>query len=216
MKDPEQVFTLFEEFPIMGKSPEQGKVRVQDKKGSLIDELEPTVVYLGRLIGNGGREAMNVYSLKKRLYLSTTSMDAELALIMANMTLAKPGSLFYDPFVGTGSLTVACAHFGAFVLGSDIDGRSIRGKEGLNLHNNYAQYGLHKRDLGGMIADLVNSPIRGWRGHPQKDDLAPCEWLDGIVCDPPYGVREGLRVLGKKDDEKKEIVFLKDGKATHL
>ena len=24
-------------------------------------------------------------------------------------------------------------------------------------------------------------------------------WLDGIVCDPPYGVREGLKVLGLKE-----------------
>jgi hypothetical protein len=35
--------------------------------------------------------------------------------------LCKPGSLVYDPFVGTGSLIVACAHFGSYVIGSDLD-----------------------------------------------------------------------------------------------
>ena len=32
-----------------------------------------------------------------------------------------PGSLVIDPFVGSGSLIVAAAQFGARVLGSDID-----------------------------------------------------------------------------------------------
>ena len=50
-------------------------------------------------------------------------MDSELSLISANQALIKPGFLMYDPFVGTGSFLVAAAYFGAFVLGSDIDGR---------------------------------------------------------------------------------------------
>jgi tRNA (guanine10-N2)-methyltransferase len=47
---------------------------------------------------------------------------------MLSFLEAKKGSLVYDPFVGTGSLLVTCAHFGAFPIGSDIDGRQIRGK----------------------------------------------------------------------------------------
>lgn len=39
-----------------------------------------------------------------------------------------PGRIIYDPFVGTGSLLYSCAHWGAYVLGSDIDGRQMRGK----------------------------------------------------------------------------------------
>ena len=34
----------------------------------------------------------------------------------------------YDPFAGTGSLLYACAHWGAYVMASDIDGRQMRGK----------------------------------------------------------------------------------------
>lgn len=146
---------------------------------------------------------MNTYSLKTRKYISTTSMDAELSLITANLTLAAPGKVFYDPFVGTGSFPIACAHSGAMVLGSDIDPRSVRGTKGRNIISNFEQYGLTARFLDNFIADLTNTPLRGSR------------LFDGIVCDPPYGVREGLKVLGSRDGKAKDILIL-DGKATHL
>lgn len=118
-------------------------------------------------------------------------MDSELALVTANLAHAAPGKLFYDPFVGTGSFPVACAHFGALGFGSDIDGRAIRGSGGeKSVKGNFAQYGLLERVGEFWTADLTNSPVRRVR------------WLDGIVCDPPYGVREGLRVLGCRDPEK--------------
>lgn len=56
-------------------------------------------------------------------------MDSELAFLTANLSLAGRGKVFYDPFIGTGSLPIACAHFGSMVLGSDIDGRMLRGSD---------------------------------------------------------------------------------------
>ena len=47
------------------------------------------------------------YNLKKRPYLGPTSMDHELAFMMANQGLVQPGDWVYDPFVGTGSIAVA-------------------------------------------------------------------------------------------------------------
>jgi tRNA (guanine10-N2)-methyltransferase len=44
------------------------------------------------------------------------------------MLQVVPGSFVYDPFVGTGSFLLTSAQFGAFTMGSDIDGRQIRGK----------------------------------------------------------------------------------------
>ena len=38
------------------------------------------------------------------------------------------GKIVYDPFAGTGSLLYTCAHWGSYVMGSDIDGRQMRGK----------------------------------------------------------------------------------------
>ena len=164
---------------------------------------EPQSVHLGRFLGGSAREVIGKYDLKKRKYISTTSMDAELALVTANITLAAPGKLFYDPFVGTGSFPVACAHFGAFAFGSDIDGRSIRGKGKTNLFANFVQYGLTEQFGDSFVADLTNTPLR------------VTKLFDGIVCDPPYGVREGLKVLGNRDPSKPKEPVYRDGKAHH-
>ncbi|KAI9840065.1 MAG: hypothetical protein M1819_000258 [Sarea resinae] len=183
MKGFEQEFCIFEDYDFKAKSPKQ--------------------VHFGRWIAGGDREAITTYDLKKRRYISTTSMDAELALVTANLTLAAPGKLFYDPFVGTGSFSVACSHFGATSLGSDIDPRSIKGTAKKNLFSNFVQYGLVDRFLDSFVSDLTHTPVRGTR------------LFDGIICDPPYGVREGLKVLGNKDGKGKEPIFV-DGKPAHL
>ena len=60
-------------------------------------------------------------SLKTRKFIGNTSMDAQLSLLMANQALINTNDLVFDPFVGTGSLLVSAAKFGAYVLGSDID-----------------------------------------------------------------------------------------------
>ena len=163
----------------------------------------PKHIYFGRWIACSQRDVINTYSLKKRQYLSTTSMDSELALITANLTLAAPGKLIYDPFVGTGSFPIACSHFGAVTMGSDIDGRAVRGKQGRNIVTSFQQYGLLNRYLDGFISDLTHCPLKLGR------------FLDGIICDPPYGVREGLKVLGTRDGSGKEVVYI-DGEASHL
>ncbi|CAN0490404.1 unnamed protein product, partial [Hapterophycus canaliculatus] len=66
-------------------------------------------VYFGRVVAEGNRELVAAFDLKKRPYLGPTSMDNELALVMANMALAGKGKLCFDPFVGTGSILVVRA-----------------------------------------------------------------------------------------------------------
>lgn len=48
-------------------------------------------------------------------------MDPQLSLLMANQARIKNGDIILDPFVGSGSLLVAGAEFGAYVIGTDID-----------------------------------------------------------------------------------------------
>jgi tRNA (guanine10-N2)-methyltransferase len=189
MKDPEQDFCLSEEWQY-----DAAKLGVH----------EPHAVHLSRFVADSERDIINKYDLKKRKYISTTSMDSELALVTANISLAAPGKLFYDPFVGTGSFPIACSHFGAITWGSDIDGRSIRGKGKANLYSNFVQYGLTSCYGDAFVADLTNTPLRAAR------------LFDGIVCDPPYGVREGLKVLGSRDPTKPKEPVFKDGVAHHL
>ena len=184
MNNPDSQFTVFEEYDLNAPKPKK--------------------LYLGRLVAESGRKAIAKYTLKKRRYIATTSMDAELSLVTANLALASPGKLTYDPFMGTGSFPLACAHFGASVFGSDLDGRSIRGKKDRSVKGNFDQYGILPLYLGGFIADLTNSPLRTDR------------WLDAVLCDPPYGVREGLKVLGSAKHALQEEVILANGTPAHL
>lgn len=75
----------------------------------------------------------------------------------ANLCHAENNALILDPFVGTGSLLIAAAHYGAFCWGSEISykaahgmGMSSRkgaGKRGPdeNVRANFVQYGLLDR-----------------------------------------------------------------------
>lgn len=73
-------------------------------------------IFFAREIGGADRKLLPTYQLKSRNYLGPTAMDAEIAFLMANQALATPGKLVYDPFVGTGSILVAAAHFGAMTM----------------------------------------------------------------------------------------------------
>ncbi|KAL9624828.1 MAG: hypothetical protein Q9160_000874 [Pyrenula sp. 1 TL-2023] len=196
MINPQQEFTIFEEWKFFPSPKSKPK------------ELLPKRLFFGRHIADSRRSLVDKYDLKKRPYISTTSMDAELAMVTANLCLASPGKLIYDPFVGTGSFAIASAASGAYVFGSDIDGRSFKGKNshgieagiGKNLHH----YGLRNQHLDCWTSDLTNSPVRRIeRG-----------FLDAIICDPPYGVREGLRVLGAREGRSSEEVLI-DGIASY-
>jgi tRNA (guanine10-N2)-methyltransferase len=138
------------------------------------------------------RAIIDDFSLKKRTYLGTTSMDAELSFVMANVACVQPGHLVYDPFAGTGSLLYAASYLGAFCIGSDIDGRQMRGNTGTlrkgSLAVNLQQYNLHRQVLGGLVFDFSRMPF----------SLGSIEGLfDAIVTDPPYGVRAGAKKIQK-------------------
>ncbi|KAL1916287.1 uncharacterized protein VTP21DRAFT_5904 [Calcarisporiella thermophila] len=156
------------------------------------DVLDPHTIYMGRLIASGNRELIAKFNVKKRRYIGNTTMDAELSLIMANQALASPGKLIYDPFVGTGSFLFTCAHFGAFTMGSDIDGRQIRGREDRGVRDNISQYQINGKVLDTLVFDLCHHP---WREVPI---------FDGIVT-APYGVRAGAKKLGRKIPLKKPV-----------
>lgn len=148
-------------------------------------------VYFGRLLEEGSaRPLVNVFDVKKRKYYGNTSMEAEVSLLMANQTLASPGKLMYDPFMGTGSMAYPIAHFGSLVFGSDIDGRQMRGKQGAKAEPGVfraaKQYGVDGRILDLATFDVTHNP---WRIG---------EIFDAIITDPPYGVRAGAKRLGRK------------------
>ena len=197
MKNPDEDFRVLEEYLWEVEALKKGLIAGTEVR-NMKRELQR--IFFCRWIADSSRELVTKYDLKKRRYISTTSMDAELSLITANMALAAPGKLFYDPFVGTGGFCVAASNFGALTFGSDIDGRSFRGREmdkgkPMGLLSNFQQYNLVSKFVDAFTSDLTNTP------------LTSRQFLDGIMCDPPYGVREGLRVLGSKDGPKEVLII---------
>ncbi|XP_046859263.1 tRNA (guanine(10)-N2)-methyltransferase homolog [Xenia sp. Carnegie-2017] len=161
--------------------------------------LIPTRFFFGRLISYGQRHLIKYYSIKTRHFIGNTTMDVQLALIMANMGQCHDGMLVYDPFVGSGSILVACSHFGSYSCGSDIDrtlllgrghpSRADKGKwrgiKGESIKSNFEMYKLENHYVDVWMGDQMNTPLR-------KSFM-----FDAIVTDPPYGIREGSRKLAK-------------------
>jgi tRNA (guanine10-N2)-methyltransferase len=87
-------------------------------------------VYFGLDLANNrqyGSKISMKYRLSERAYLGPTSTDSELAFLMCHQANIDSNSIVIDPFVGTGSLLVPCAHYGAMTFGSDIDMRVLQG-----------------------------------------------------------------------------------------
>ncbi|XP_078384389.1 tRNA (guanine(10)-N(2))-methyltransferase TRMT11-like isoform X2 [Oculina patagonica] len=167
---------------------------------------DPDRVFFGRLIGHGQRSLLKQYSLKTRKFIGNTSMDPQLSFLMANQGLVRTGSLVFDPFVGTGSVLVSCSHFGAHVIGSDIDYTIIHGRgkssranrkgqwraQDENFRANFSQYGLASYFVDVLVADAGRLGLR------------EVPLFDAIITDPPYGIREGARKLDTNDDVQEE------------
>lgn len=177
MKNPEQIFTVLEEYHVSGN-----------------DKAEkPEYLWFGRQIQVSARAegVVEKYDLKKRRFIGTTSFDAELSLVTCNIAQVDAGKIVYDPFTGTGSFLVAGAYFGGVVMGTDIDAKAVRGKgPKQDLQATLKQYGTELQFVDVWTMDFTNNALRG--------DLT----VDCIVCDPPYGVREGLKVCGAKNPDK--------------
>ncbi|KAI0562527.1 tRNA methyltransferase 11 [Gracilaria domingensis] len=164
-----QLWILEDAFPVQGHGTPHG---------------QPRQVFFARKMADGQKHVGAQYSLKRRRYIGPTSMDAELSFVMANMAHVKKDDLVNDPFCGTAGILVACAVRGAHVIGGDINILALRGKDHATIVANFAQYGL-SAPLGIVRADVLNSPI-----VERKNGV-----FDAIVCDPPYGIKEGMKVF---------------------
>lgn len=177
MKNPDEVFTVLEQYQVHGMEP----------------ALSPLHLWFGRSLQVSLRvnNILDKYDLKRRKYIGTTSFDAELSLVTCNIAQVAPGKIVYDPFAGTGSFLVAAANYGGIPVGSDIDPRMLRGKSPqCNIAANFRQYGTTLQFMDVLTMDFTNNAFR--------NDFV----VDSIVCDPPYGVREGLKVCGAPNPER--------------
>lgn len=131
------------------------------------EDLEPALAFFGPLVAESRRDDISAYDLRRRKMIGNTSMDPELSFIMASMARAAPGALVLDPFVGTGSLLYAAAHFGAMVVGCDI--------------NKAVLHGLGKTSRTG-VAEKKRGPdeniaaTMAQYAAPKLWSLFPCSW----------------------------------------
>jgi SAM-dependent methyltransferase len=114
------------------------------------------------------------FALKDRRFLMATTMEPELAFLMASLARVGPGARVLDPCCGSGGLLLSAAALGAASLvGLDTDPAALAGAG-----SNFEFYGLGQPEL--LLSDLL--------------DPAASPALDGtrysaIVCDPPYGMK---------------------------
>jgi tRNA (guanine10-N2)-methyltransferase len=155
-------------------------------------ENELVQVFFAREVAINSNSLQNDFCLKKRKFLNTTSMDPCLSFVMANMALCRRSSIVFDPFVGSGSVLVSCAEFGSVCCGSDYDPRVFHDAES-SIRDNFAQYGFPSRFLGVIRADF------------SQKFFQRREMFDAIVTDPPYGVREGIKKIGRKPNKPRKV-----------
>ena len=137
-------------------------------------------------------------------------MEPEICFLQTNLAKIQPHDLVYDPFCGSGSNLISAAHFGAYVMGSDLDynilySRGKSSKSGAGLRDSKVTLRSEMTDnyktgdqlLGTFRTDFSNTALR----TSDREGF-----LDAIISDPPYGVREVCKKVGKNiaEDEARD------------
>ncbi len=122
---------------------------------------------LGLAMAEGGARSSAARAPRRRPFFHPSSMPPRLARCMVNLSRAKAGEAFLDPFCGAGGILLEAASMGCEAIGSDIDLKMIRGAR-----ENLRHFGLPF--IGLVRSDAALLPIRG---------------IWAIATDPPYGRR---------------------------
>lgn len=181
------------------------------------------VLHVACLTAGGRAALLGKYDLRKRPYIGTTSMPPEESILMVNFAAVQQGSYVLDPFCGTGSLLVAASHCGGRTLGTDADGRAMRGgtRKGaaspqLQQQRQLALGAYSEADLASLTPEERVLPTMRTNfkvyGLPAPDCVRmnfstwQFSWrrggggvFDAVVTDPPYGIREPRRKALSKD-----------------
>ena len=117
------------------------------------------------------RHAFTKRRPKSRPYFHPGVLEPKLSRAFVNMSGAKRGEFFVDPFCGTGGFLIEAAMMGMKACGMDLDPRMVKGAE-----KNLKHYNLE--------SDLV---------HGDAKNL-PMSSVDGMATNPPYG--RGTTTMG--------------------
>lgn len=164
--------------PVDLKRPELQLALLEDGDAAQGEPLHR--VFLARELCRGAHGKTQKLSLKRRAYVTTTSMDARTSLVMANVAGLREGDRVLDPFAGSGGLLLAAAELGAGVtVGVDVNCTIDLGKVAAN----FQAQGLAP-PVRYLFGDAASPEIQA---ELMGGGLGP---FDVIVADPPYGKRE--------------------------
>jgi len=108
---------------------------------------------------------------RKRPAFHPSTMPPKIARCMVNLSRARPGVTFLDPFCGVGGVLLEGAVIGCNIVGIDADRRMLRGAR-----RNLKYFDLNPEGL--ICGDARNIPFRG---------------IEAIATDPPYGRESSTR-----------------------
>jgi len=110
---------------------------------------------------------------RKRPVFHPSTMPPKIARCMVNLSRARPGESFADPFCGVGGIVIEATLIGCQVVGVDASTRMLQG-----VRRNVIHFGLNT--VGMVMGDARSMPFHG---------------LDSIATDPPYGRDSSTRGL---------------------
>jgi tRNA (guanine10-N2)-dimethyltransferase len=165
------------EFDVDELQSKIGSVIWQNLNGQVeISLTVPDTLFLGVVNGNQflfgphlasrNRRAFSKRRSPFRPFFVPSAIHPKIARVLVNLSRARPGSHFLDPFCGTGGLLLEAAEIGCIAVGLDIDITMLKGSQ-QNLDH-------FKVPFYGCLADARTSPIR-------------TKGIEAIAADPPYG-----------------------------
>jgi len=160
-----------------------GSVIWQAMEGQVeIGLTSPDVLFLGVINGNRfffgphlATRDRKVFSKRRsplRPFFVPSAIHPKIARVLVNLSRAKPGREFFDPFCGTGGLLLEAAEIGCIPVGFDIDISMLAGSQ-----QNLSHYEVQ---FYGCVADAREPPIRNGI-------------VKAIAMDPPYGRSSSTR-----------------------
>lgn len=136
-------------------------------------------MFLAEEVGASPSGLLYKYSLKRRAYVSTTTLDPRLTFVLCNLAGIRQGCKVLDPFCGSGSTLLGASLFGAKVMiGVDVNSSISLSK----VNDNFRQASLPP-PTAYVFGDAGDKAL-------QDRELAPHGPFDAIIADPPYGKRE--------------------------
>lgn len=147
------------------------------KTSGKVDLRSPTKQFRGVITGNAFHFGLLTYQRprasianrrpRKRPAFHPSTMVPKLARCMVNLSGAKEGSTFLDPFCGVGGIALEACLIGCEVIGMDAKGRMVKGT---------------RRNL----AHFKQEPLALLKGDARQ---VPLTRVDAIATDPPYGTQ---------------------------